>query len=100
MASSPDSLPRTSFRSSSVGAQYVLHVASPVPVTDPKNDDELVRPARDGTLRILKAARGCGKAGRHDVVDLGYHLRPGSSRAALHRGGLDRGDEPRRHVSL
>ena len=40
-----------------IGAQYVLHVASPVPVTDPKNDDELVRPARDGTLRVLKAAR-------------------------------------------
>jgi NAD(P)-dependent dehydrogenase (short-subunit alcohol dehydrogenase family) len=49
------------------GAQYVLHVASPVPVTDPKNDDELVRPARDGTLRVLKAARdaaaGTGAAG-------------------------------------
>jgi dihydroflavonol-4-reductase len=26
-------------------------------VTDPKNDDELIRPARDGTLRVLKAAR-------------------------------------------
>ena len=36
-----------------VGAQYAMHVASPVPVTDPKNDDELVRPARDGTLRVL-----------------------------------------------
>jgi dihydroflavonol-4-reductase len=43
-----------------VGAQYALHVASPVPVTDPKNDDELVRPARDGTLRVLKAARDAG----------------------------------------
>src|SRR5215471_14505266 len=42
------------------GAQYALHVASPVPVRDPKNDDELVRPARDGTLRILKAARDAG----------------------------------------
>jgi dihydroflavonol-4-reductase len=41
-----------------VSAQYVLHVASPVPVTDPKN--ELVRPARDGTLRVLKAARDAG----------------------------------------
>jgi dihydroflavonol-4-reductase len=40
-----------------IGARYALHVASPVPVTDPKNDDELVRPARDGTLRVLKAAR-------------------------------------------
>jgi dihydroflavonol-4-reductase len=28
-----------------------------VPATDPKNDSELVRPARDGTLRVLKAAR-------------------------------------------
>jgi dihydroflavonol-4-reductase len=43
-----------------VGAQCALHVASPVPVTDPKNDDELVRPARDGTLRVLKAARDAG----------------------------------------
>jgi dihydroflavonol-4-reductase len=42
------------------GAQYALHVASPVPVTDPQNDDELVRPARDGTLRVLKAARDAG----------------------------------------
>jgi nucleoside-diphosphate-sugar epimerase len=40
-----------------MGAQYVLHVASPVPLTDPKDDDELIRPARDGTLRVLTAAR-------------------------------------------
>src|SRR3984885_12927530 len=43
-----------------MGAQYVLHVASPVPVADPKDDDELIRPARDGTLRVLKAARDAG----------------------------------------
>jgi dihydroflavonol-4-reductase len=42
------------------GADYVLHVASPVPAVDPKSDDELVRPARDGTLRVLKAARDAG----------------------------------------
>jgi dihydroflavonol-4-reductase len=42
------------------GANYVLHVASPVPAVDPKSDDELVRPARDGTLRVLKAARDAG----------------------------------------
>jgi dihydroflavonol-4-reductase len=42
------------------GADYVLHVASPVPTVDPKPDDELVRPARDGTLRVLKAARDAG----------------------------------------
>ncbi len=42
------------------GCAYVLHVASPLPVRNPKNDDELVRPARDGTLRVLRAARDAG----------------------------------------
>jgi len=42
------------------GAEYVLHVASPVPAVDPKTDDELVRPARDGALRVLKASRDAG----------------------------------------
>ena len=42
------------------GADYVLHTASPVPAIDPKDDDELVRPARYGTLRVLKAARDAG----------------------------------------
>jgi dihydroflavonol-4-reductase len=41
-------------------ADFVLHVASPVPAVDPKTDDELVRPARDGTLRVLKASRDAG----------------------------------------
>ncbi len=42
------------------GADYVLHVASPIPTSNPKSDDELVRPAREGTLRVLKAARDAG----------------------------------------
>ena len=42
------------------GADYVLHVASPISAVNPKSDDELVRPARDGTLRVLKAARDAG----------------------------------------
>jgi dihydroflavonol-4-reductase len=42
------------------GADYILHVASPVPTVDPKTDDELVRPARDGALRVLKASRDAG----------------------------------------
>jgi dihydroflavonol-4-reductase len=42
------------------GCDYVLHVASPVPATDPKSDDELVKPARDGTLPVLKAVRDAG----------------------------------------
>lgn len=42
------------------GCSQVLHVASPLPTSNPKNDDELVRPARDGALRVLKAARDAG----------------------------------------
>ncbi|KAJ6031139.1 nucleoside-diphosphate-sugar epimerase [Penicillium herquei] len=36
---------------------YVLHVASPLPASAPKNEDELIKPAREGTLRVLRAAR-------------------------------------------
>jgi dihydroflavonol-4-reductase len=42
------------------GCDFVLHVASPVPLVDPESDDELVKPARDGTIRVLKAAREAG----------------------------------------
>lgn len=42
------------------GAKYLLHVASPVPKFQPKDQLELIRPARDGTLRVLKAARETG----------------------------------------
>jgi nucleoside-diphosphate-sugar epimerase len=36
---------------------YVIHVASPIPAAAPRTDDELIRPAREGTLRVLRAAR-------------------------------------------
>ena len=39
------------------GCEYVLHVASPLPQTVPKNEDELIVPAREGTLRVLRASR-------------------------------------------
>lgn len=38
------------------GCDYVLHVASPIPAISPKNDEELVRPALEGTKRVLRAA--------------------------------------------
>jgi nucleoside-diphosphate-sugar epimerase len=38
------------------GCDYVLHVASPFPPIQPKNPDELIVPAREGTLRVLKAS--------------------------------------------
>lgn len=39
---------------------YVLHVASPISLRIPKHEDELIRPATDGTIRVLKAARNAG----------------------------------------
>ncbi|KAJ5666880.1 nucleoside-diphosphate-sugar epimerase [Penicillium macrosclerotiorum] len=36
---------------------YVLHVASPFPPAAPKHENDLIIPARDGTLRVLRAAR-------------------------------------------
>lgn len=43
---------------------YVLHVASPFPANIPKNEDELIIPAREGTLRVLKAAGAAGTVKR------------------------------------
>lgn len=43
-----------------IGCHYVLHIASPIFLRIPKNEDEMIRPAVDGTLRILKAAREAG----------------------------------------
>lgn len=42
------------------GCSHVLHIASPLPAGIPKDDDELVVPARDGALRVLRAARDAG----------------------------------------
>ncbi|MET7862651.1 NAD-dependent epimerase/dehydratase family protein [Micromonospora taraxaci] len=42
------------------GARYVLHHASPFPFAPPEDDDEVIRPARDGALRVLRAARETG----------------------------------------
>lgn len=42
------------------GCRYVLHVASPFPPAQPKDPDELIVPARDGALRVLRAALAAG----------------------------------------
>ena len=42
------------------GCRFVLHVASPFPLRAPKHEDELIIPAREGTLRVLRAARHAG----------------------------------------
>jgi len=42
------------------GCECVLHVASPFPRAQPKDPDELIVPAREGTLRVLRAALDAG----------------------------------------
>jgi nucleoside-diphosphate-sugar epimerase len=42
------------------GCSYVLHVASPFPLREEGDPDDVIRPAREGTLRVLKAATRAG----------------------------------------
>ncbi|WP_394825470.1 NAD-dependent epimerase/dehydratase family protein [Pendulispora albinea] len=42
------------------GYRYVMHLASPLPARPPKHEDELIVPAREGTLRVLRAAHAVG----------------------------------------
>jgi len=39
---------------------YVLHIASPTPIRNYKHEDEMIIPAREGVLRVLRAARDAG----------------------------------------
>lgn len=39
---------------------YVLHVASPTPNANYMHEDEMIVPAREGVLRVLRAARDAG----------------------------------------
>src|SRR5436190_6089901 len=45
------------WREAIAGCDFVIHVASPLPAAAPKSEDEVIVPARDGSLRVLKAAR-------------------------------------------
>lgn len=42
------------------GCAYVLHVASPIALVMSEDENEVVRPAVEGTLRVLRAARDAG----------------------------------------
>ena len=68
---SPESLDRLTFVAADLasddgwaeavrGCAFVQHVASPFPAAAPKHEDELIVPAREGTLRVLRAARDAG----------------------------------------
>ena len=62
------------------GCEEIHHVASPIPLAQPDDPDELVVPAREGTLRVLRAARDAGA--RRVVLTssfaaVGYTPKPG-----------------------
>ena len=40
--------------------EYVLHIASPTPIINFKHENEMINPAKEGVLRVLKAARDAG----------------------------------------
>ena len=42
------------------GVDALIHTASPFPLVQPKDPDDLIRPAVDGTLRALRAATSAG----------------------------------------
>ena len=42
------------------GVDVLMHTASPFPIASPKDENELIRPAVDGTLRALRAAKSAG----------------------------------------
>lgn len=42
------------------GVDVLMHTASPFPMSQPKDENELIRPAVDGALRAVKAAKAAG----------------------------------------
>jgi len=41
------------------GSDYVIHVASPFPAAQPKHENDIIKPAVDGTVAVI---RGCHAA--------------------------------------
>ncbi len=78
----------TGWKEAVTDCDYVLHVASPFPPGPPKHEDDLIVPAREGALRVLRAARDAGVGGARGV---GFHP------ARRRRDGAC-GGEPRRHL--
>jgi nucleoside-diphosphate-sugar epimerase len=55
-----DLMSDTGWKEAVTGCEYVLHVASPFPMSVPKDENEIIGPAVKGTVRVLRAARDAG----------------------------------------
>ena len=62
------------------GCTYAMHIASPFYIKEPKDESELIKPAKEGTLRAMKAAKKA-KLKRivvtSSVVAMSAHLKEG-----------------------
>jgi dihydroflavonol-4-reductase len=58
------------------GCRYVLHVASPLPLREPEDPDDLIRPAVQGTLRVLRASAASGTVDRVVLTSSMAAVRP------------------------
>ncbi len=68
------------WKAAMAGAEEVYHVASPIPPAQPEDPDELIVPAREGTRRVLAAARDAGVRRvvlTSSFVAIGYTPKPG-----------------------
>ena len=75
-----DLLADDGWKGAMAGCEEVYHVASPIPYVQPEDPDELIVPAREGVLRVLRAARDAGA--RRVVLTssfaaIGYSPKPG-----------------------
>ena len=52
-----DLLKDTGWQEAVHGCDSVIHTAAPYPIENPKDQNELILPIRDGTLRVLRAAQ-------------------------------------------
>jgi len=64
------------WKAAMAGVDEVYHVASPIPPAQPKDPDELIVPAREGTLRVLRAAGARRVALTSSFAAIGYTPKP------------------------
>lgn len=55
-----DLLSDTGWTEAMTGVDVVMHTASPVPIRQPKDEEETIRPAVDGAMRAVRAAQAAG----------------------------------------
>ena len=68
------------WKAAMTGVDEVYHVASPIPPAQPADPDELIVPAREGAVRVLRAARDAGARRvvlTSSFVAIGYTPKPG-----------------------